>query len=91
MAHLATEPTGELFGADYVYPFGYAGTAHETGNDSKCILNYMLHKIDIKNPDIILCGSQSGTVPMVFETLPICIQHLLIFARNSTGRSYTLC
>ncbi len=69
VAHLATEPTGELFGADYVYPFGYAGTAHETGNDSKCILNYMLHKIDIKNPDIILCGSQSGTVPMVFENV----------------------
>ncbi len=67
VAHLATEPSGELFGAEYVYPFGYAGTAHETGKESKCILNYMMHKIDINNPDIIITGSQSGTVPMIFE------------------------
>ena len=67
VGQLATEPTGEFFGADYVYPFGYAGTAHETGSDCRTILKYMTHEIDIKNPDIILCGSQSGTVPMVFE------------------------
>jgi uncharacterized NAD-dependent epimerase/dehydratase family protein len=69
VAQLATEPSGELFGADYVYPFGYAGTAHETGSERIAVVNYMMHEIDINDPDIIINGSQSGTVPMIFENV----------------------
>ena len=63
VGQLGTEPTAPLFGMDEVYPIGYNGL-----NQSDLISlleesNYLIHSIDVKKPDIIIAGSQSGFIP----------------------------
>ena len=60
---LGTEPTAPLFGADAVYPIGYEGTVKTKGLMSVYTINQMLGFIEKKQPDIILFGSQSQTIP----------------------------
>lgn len=64
VGHIATEPTGYLFGCDYVYPFGYNSCVKVKGLDAIKTLNKIVKDIEEKEPDIIFVGSQSGTVPM---------------------------
>lgn len=65
VSHLATEPTGMLFGASATLPTGY-----ERGNDlSPDETSYLagLLATEIKNrerPDILLVGTQSGAIPL---------------------------
>ncbi|MCU4716012.1 S8 family serine peptidase [Bacillus cereus] len=63
VGQLGTEPSALLFGMDEVYPMGYNSTVDVTGKDAICVLNDLLYTISKKNPDIILVGSQSQTVP----------------------------
>ncbi|PEF55817.1 hypothetical protein CON32_23520 [Bacillus cereus] len=63
VGQLGTEPSAILFGMDEVYPMGYNSTVDVTGKDAICVLNDLLYTISKKNPDIILVGSQSQTVP----------------------------
>ncbi|MED3798672.1 S8 family serine peptidase [Lysinibacillus capsici] len=63
VGQLGTEPSALLFGMDEVYPMGYNSTFDITGKDAISVLNDMLYTISNKNPDIILVGSQSQTVP----------------------------
>ncbi len=60
---LGTEPTAPLFGADAVYPIGYEGTVKTKGLMSVYTINQILGFIEKKQPDIILFGSQSQTIP----------------------------
>lgn len=66
---LGTEPSSELFGMDEVYPMGYDSTAYLDGQDEVTMINYQLHKIEEKEKDIIIVGSQSQTVAYSFENL----------------------
>jgi uncharacterized NAD-dependent epimerase/dehydratase family protein len=65
VAHLATEPTGMLFGASATLPTGY-----ERGNDlSIDETTYLVNLLvtEIKNrerPDLLLVGSQSATISL---------------------------
>lgn len=61
---LATEPSGYLFGADYVFPMGYNTTVDLGGNlfDYILVLNNELWNMEHSNKEIILVGSQSGSV-----------------------------
>lgn len=60
---LGTEPTAFLFDFSFTYPFGYLGinnlTPYQITGDS----NYLISLIDKQNKDIIIIGSQSGTIP----------------------------
>ena len=64
-SHLATEPTGMLFGASATLPTGY-----ERGNGLSIDRTAFLTRLvmtEIKNrerPDIVLVGGQSSTVPV---------------------------
>ena len=80
---LATEATGLLLGADYVFPFGYASTTEVQGIDAVVGINHLLHKIEVESKkDIIIVGSQSLSVPCsVGNTMYYpCCQTDLLFA-----------
>lgn len=64
---ISTEPTGYLFGMDYVYPMGYESTVYVSGQDAILALNNQYEYVDKKNSDILLVGSQSGTIPYQYD------------------------
>lgn len=63
VGQLGTEPTSLLFGIDEIYPMGYNSILEVHGHDAISTINYMLYKIESKNPDVIIVGSQSNTIP----------------------------
>ena len=63
VGQLGSEPSSLLYGFDEVYPFGYNGTVDVYDYDAIIHLNSQMGKISEKDYDIILVGSQSGTVP----------------------------
>ena len=63
VGQLGTEPHGYLFGFDYVYPMGYNSSVYVDGYDAIRILNEAMWDIERKDPDIIITGCQSSTVP----------------------------
>ena len=60
VGQIGTEPNSLLFGMDYIFPMGYNGTVHLTGEESIQYLNSCLNNLEDR--DIILVGSQSGTL-----------------------------
>lgn len=60
---IGTEPTSQLFGMNEVLPFGYNSTTYLQEDNFIEYINSSLHRLSKKNPDIILCGAQSGTIP----------------------------
>lgn len=69
VGQLGTEPNSYLFGIDEMYPFGYNGITGKNEFHEITHINYLMHQIDNKNPDIILVGSQSGTIPMAYYNI----------------------
>lgn len=64
VGQIGTEPSSYLFGIDYTYPMGYGNTVKIEGVDSVRYLNGLINDICVnKDVDIILVGSQSGTIP----------------------------
>lgn len=63
VGELGTEPHGYLFGFDYIYPMGYNSSVSVDKHDAVRILNEAMWKIENKDPDIIITGCQSGTIP----------------------------
>lgn len=63
LCQMGTEPSALLFGMDAMYPFGYAPTVNAKEEEAVELLNSMMHELELKDPDIILVGSQSGTIP----------------------------
>lgn len=64
VGHISTEPSGYLFDADFVFPMGYNSTIDSKVDlyDYISILNEQLWKIEREKKDIIIVGSQSGTI-----------------------------
>lgn len=69
VGQLSSEPEGELFGMDCVFPYGYASNLNITGYDVIEHVNALIHQIDVKCPDIILVGSQSGVCTVSYNHL----------------------
>ena len=63
LGQISTEPSGYLFGIDYVYPMGYNASVYINTYDAVALLNEVVWEIERKNVDIIITGSQSGTIP----------------------------
>mgnify|MGYP004561883273 CR=1 FL=1 len=63
VGQLGTEPYSELFNFDAVYPFGYMNSLCLNEEEQTILINNSIAKIDAKGCDIIICGSQSGTIP----------------------------
>lgn len=60
---LGSEPSGYLFGFNYVFPYGYEGTSAISDFDTVLTLNNQLCEMEKKEYDIALAGTQSNTVP----------------------------
>lgn len=63
VGQIGTEPSGELFGFDAVYPMGYNSAVYVNQYSSVAILNEMIWNIEKKDVDIIIVGGQSGIIP----------------------------
>ena len=63
VGELGTEPHGYLFGFDFVYPMGYNSSVSVDKNEAVKVLNEAIWEIEMKDPDIIITGCQSSTVP----------------------------
>lgn len=69
LGQLSTEPNGLLFGMDAIYPIGYNGICNRNQYEIIEDVNALLHDIDIKAPDLVIVGSQSGTTPKAFNNI----------------------
>lgn len=68
VGQIGTEPASLLFGFDYVYPLGYNAHNPLVGYDSIKSLNHILMQLETeKEPDIIIIGSQSHTIPLTIN------------------------
>ncbi len=63
IGQLGTEPHAELFGMDGSFPMGYASPLRIPLQHYPAYLDAKLRAIDKEPRDIILTGSQSGTIP----------------------------
>jgi uncharacterized NAD-dependent epimerase/dehydratase family protein len=69
VGQLGTEPSALLFGMDEVYHFGYGVENSFTCEENIFYINYLINKISQKNPDIIITGGQSASVPYAFSNI----------------------
>jgi hypothetical protein len=79
---LGTEPSSLLLGAHEVYPMGYGSTIEVNGYDAIKVINNLLGRIEDIDPEIIIVGSQSQSVPFTdssLKYLPIA-QHEFLLA-----------
>jgi uncharacterized NAD-dependent epimerase/dehydratase family protein len=63
IGQIGTEPSALLYGMDYAYPMGYNSSVYIHGFDSIRYLNHIMNQLCEKQCDIIITGSQSGTIP----------------------------
>lgn len=59
---ISTEPSGYLFGSDYVFHFGYNSGMNMYPWEIISILNSMVFGVQSKGKDILISGCQSGTI-----------------------------
>lgn len=88
---LGTEPTAMLLGSDEVYPMGYNSSVDVKGIDAIKVINQMMGRIEDKDPDLIIVGSQSQSVPFTdgsIKYLPLA-QHEFLLA--TAPDAYILC
>lgn len=64
VGQIGSEPTSLLFGFDHCIPFGYEATIGEPGINFIKYVNYSIFDLCRKNVDIIICGSQSGSITL---------------------------
>lgn len=69
VGQLGTEPTAELFGFDCVFPIGYNSLVEIQGEEAVQYINMQMQSICEKEPDIIIVGCQSGSVPYSYGNL----------------------
>lgn len=62
VGQIGTEPSALLFGMDCCFPIGYNSSVYIKDHDVVRYLNHIVNDICIQGKDLILVGSQSGTV-----------------------------
>ena len=88
---LGTEPTAMLLGSDEIYPMGYNSSVDVRGINAIKVVNQMMGRIEDKDPDLIIVGSQSQSVPFTdgsIKYLPLA-QHEFLLA--TAPDVYILC
>jgi len=76
ISHVATEPQGILFGADFTFPFGHHPTVSvNTGEWGRILATYMQCIELLYQPEIIITGGQGGVIPV----------HPVNFGANGAG------
>lgn len=62
VGQIGTEPSSLLFGIDNVYPMGYNSSVYIKEFDAVRYLNNCVNELCLQDKDVIIVGSQSGTV-----------------------------
>ncbi|WP_160196921.1 S8 family serine peptidase [Senegalia massiliensis] len=70
VGQIGTEPHSELFGIDETFPLGFQGDIKIPIDNYISYLDYIIKKVALKKPDIIIAGSQSGIIPYGIYTIP---------------------
>ena len=68
VGQIGTEPTAPLFEMDGVIPFGFNSTVRMDNRNFVSTINSLLYKIS-KGKDLIFIGSQSGSVPFLYNNM----------------------
>lgn len=63
VGQLGTEPSSLLYGFDKIYPMGYNSNLSVSRHEALQVINEKLMEIEKSQPDIIIVGSQAGTIP----------------------------
>lgn len=63
IGQIGTEPSALLYGMDYVFPIGYHSSVYIKEYDTIRYLNNAIYHLCEDNNDLIIVGTQSGTVP----------------------------
>ena len=90
VGQLGTEPSAALFGFEVTYPMGYEGTVKIHSYDAILMLNAMMANIEEGEPDIIIVGSQSGTIPYDTSNLSMFPMGQLEFLLGTSPDAYLL-
>lgn len=69
VGQIGTEPHSQLFGIDYVFPMGYQNSIEFSGFDTIEYLNKLEYELCQKSVDLIITGSQSGSVSYDYVNL----------------------
>jgi hypothetical protein len=69
VGQIGTEPSALLFGMDHVFPMGYNSSIHVDEKAKILYANELLRLTCKNNPDIVLVGSQMGTISSSFGNL----------------------
>ncbi len=75
VGQLGTEPSSLLFGMDEVFHYGYSIVDNPCYEQTVLTVNKLMHNIYTSNPDIIIAGIQSGTVPYVYDNIRYLTNH----------------
>lgn len=70
VGQLGTEPISKLFDFDEVFPNGYMSENELMISEYVRYLDFLMKKISLKKPDIIITGSQSGIIPKSLTLAP---------------------
>lgn len=86
-----TEPSGYLFGADFVFPMGYNSTVDINLYEYIYCLNEQIFNIEIQNKDIVICCCQSGTIHYDVSNLNQYAIRQYGFLLGTNADKYILC
>ena len=88
---IASEPSGYLFEADYVYHFGYHANLNIDVKDTISILNEMIWNTQLKEKEVVILGSQSNTINYVANNLVNFPVDQYVFMLGAQADVYILC
>ncbi|MGQ8872608.1 S8 family serine peptidase [Paenibacillus sp. TSA_86.1] len=91
VGQLGTEASSLLFGMNEVYPMGYNSSVNVSGGKAISTVNELMYNISRNDPDIILVGSQSQTVPYSAGNIGFYPNHQHDFLLGSEPDAIILC
>ena len=91
VGQIGSEPSSLCFGMDFVYPYGYQSTVNLSGFESIVVLNQMIHDLDMKEVDICIVGTQSGSVPYSNYNLSTIPLQQIEFLLGTNPDAFILC
>ncbi|MCL1883767.1 MAG: S8 family serine peptidase [Defluviitaleaceae bacterium] len=91
VAQLGSESQSALFGFDYMLPFGYEGFDDLNYRQTVPMLNRFMFELDKNETDIIIVGSQAGTIPHSYENIMYLTDGQLDFIFGTLPDCVVLC
>lgn len=93
VAQIGTEPSALLYGCDACFPFGHNGTVNLTEGELILALNSLIHEVEInkEKAEILLVGSQSGTVPIIYNHINQMTIREIVFLMGVMPDAVILC